>query len=426
MNPRTARLAVCTRGRGPDYMGWPTGSDPDIETLAAAVANSPAELHWLSGAESTLRADLPQLIRTLSETPIGLDTDGLALVSDSVIGVLMQAGLSRVRIGLHSSHSDAHDWLVGLPGAAKRARRALRTCLKASLEVDAQIILSRPTTEHLPETVALLRHLGVSRIHIRRPVLLDALHDRAIALSPRLSLLEPWLEACLQEAGDMELLVHDIPPCVAPGLPIKHFESEPWVLTAGLQLQASHGAGCTNCPQNFRCAGGPADYTALFGRLELDSAGPLPRDSICVPSTLPEGATPPPVRAGRSPATRIRQVHRQLALGRLYGDPVNGQDPAESPQQICVRLQGSSREIRKALVRAAQEGAPELVVEAVGLEPHPDLAELLMDSGRLSFERIILRAPEAHIASLGDKKRVALRRISQVEAIDPALPAEHR
>jgi hypothetical protein len=97
---------------------------------------------------------------------------------------------------------------------------------------------------------------------------------------------------------------------------------------------------------------------------------------------------------------------------------MNGEDAMEVQDSHRVLLQGSSREIRKALVRAAQEGAPELVIETVGSEPHPDLAELLADSGRLSFERVILRAPEPHIESLGDKKRVALRRISRVEEIE--------
>jgi len=385
------------------------------------MEESTARFHWLSGAEPTLRPDLLHLIQALSPLgPIGLDTDGLALVSEATVRTLRETGLTHVRIGLHSSQSDAHDWLLGLAGAAKRARRAIRSCLSAGLEVHAQIILSRPTMEHLPETVALLQRLGVRQVHIRRPYLSEAIRDRAVALSPRLGLLEPWLEAALEEARATEIFLHDIPPCVAPQIQLHHFEPEPWVLPEGVVLPSMQASThCAACPLDSRCPGAPQDYIAHFGSLELASAGPVARDAIKIPQEIPTGATPPPARAGRSPATRLRQLHRQLALGSLHGDPMNGQDAAPIPAQVVVELEGSSREIRQALVRAAQQGSAELVLHSAASDPHPALAELLIDSGRLSFESIILRIPESHLESLGEKKRVALRKIRQVEAIDP-------
>ena len=92
-----------------------------------------------------------------------------------------------------------------------------------------------------------------------------------------------------------------------------------------------------------------------------------------------------------------------------------GRTPPQPPQHVTVRIEGSSRSIRKELVRAAQQGAPELIIETVGDPPHPHLAELLQDTGRLKSERIVLRAPTTHLESLGEQRRIALRRITTIE-----------
>ena len=419
MSPDSARLAVNVIGRGPDYLGWPTGAAPPIEAVEATMRANPAEHYWISGAEPTLRPDLPDLIRRLSAIgPIGLDTDGLALGTPAIASVLRDAGLERIRIGLHSSQSDAHDWLVGLSGAAKRARRAIRVCVAAGLEVHAQIVLSRPTTEHLPETIALLFRLGVQGVHLRRPILGPALHTRAIGLSPRLGLLEPWLEGAVEEAASRPLTIYDIPPCVAPRLHRSLFRVEPWLLPEGLNHPVADPApGCTACPQDATCPGAPGDYLVHFGRTEIDSAGPLPRDAIRRPSHELLPTSPPPPRAGRAPATRLSQLHRQLDLKLLYGDPMNDEEAGTPADIITVPLEGSSRQIRKILVRAAQEGSARLVLVASGPTPHPQLVPLLQDSGRLGFAHITLRAPTSHLESLGAQRKVALRKIHTVEEV---------
>ena len=111
------------------------------------------------------------------------------------------------------------------------------------------------------------------------------------------------------------------------------------------------------------------------------------------------------------PATRLRQLHRQLALGQIYGDPLNGHDASLPPSQVTVRIEVQSNHPPE-LGSRAQQGAPELVVETVGGPPHPNLAELLQDTGRL--RNASSRAPH-HLESLGDQRRIALRRITQIQ-----------
>ena len=96
---------------------------------------------------------------------------------------------------------------------------------------------------------------------------------------------------------------------------------------------------------------------------------------------------------------------------------MNDEEAGTPADIITVPLEGSSRQIRKILVRAAQEGSARLVLVASGPTPHPQLVPLLQDSGRLGFAHITLRAPTSHLESLGAQRKVALRKIHTVEEV---------
>ena len=136
-------------------------SDPPIPALLDVLPD-PGSVSGvlLSGGEPTLRKDLPDLLGEMAEklTPrLGMATDGLILSSDKSVQFLMDKGLKRVRIGFHSGRADAHDWVVGLQGAAKRVHKSLRVCVEAGLEVEVETLVTRPTVSYLEETVELPR-----------------------------------------------------------------------------------------------------------------------------------------------------------------------------------------------------------------------------------------------------------------------------
>ena len=94
--------------------------DPPVAALGALAADAPLGPLWLVGGEPTLRGDLPALVLALSRAhagPLGVATDGLALASAERLQMLRKAGLTHVRIALHTARPDAHDWLVGRDGA---------------------------------------------------------------------------------------------------------------------------------------------------------------------------------------------------------------------------------------------------------------------------------------------------------------------
>ncbi len=123
----TARLRGGPRLDDPELD--PVPDDPSLSALAALGGS--ARRTVIAGGEPTLRADLPEVLAALPGAT--LRTDGLALVSPRALRPLEDAGLAGVRVLLHAPEPAAHDWLVGIESAAKRAVRALQVAAEAGL-----------------------------------------------------------------------------------------------------------------------------------------------------------------------------------------------------------------------------------------------------------------------------------------------------
>ena len=156
--PVEHRMIVTGRWRGTGKLERPRldppPPDPAIAELVEIGRALPAGAAlWLTGGEPTLRADLPALIAALSQcgVRVGLCSDGLALPVAGALAPLLASGLSSVRLGLHAARGDAHDWLVGRPGAARRVRKAVGSWRAAGLAVALGASSTRPTAGYLAE-----------------------------------------------------------------------------------------------------------------------------------------------------------------------------------------------------------------------------------------------------------------------------------
>ena len=423
---------------------WPTIADAPRLSLAACAAplgtRSRTSPVWLGGGEPTLRADLPQLLDVCSSLTdeLGLVTDGLALVSEEPLALLQRSGLARLRIHFHSGQSDVHDWIVNQRGAGRRARRAIQAAVAAGIPTEANILVTRPGAPWLTQTVRLLHNLGVCAIHLRRP-LRRSVHDRDfIAVSPRLGLVEEHLDRATVLAAELGLPIHlhGFPRCAAPRTPDAAFETardhllwptELTVLPEVLALGEGPPAdACPACPGLPVCGGAPDDYVDRFGNIELQSERPGPPRRP-VPHAPVFGQTPPepPPRGGRAPATRPKVAGKLASWPDLGGDPLAGQ-PGAVPQSAAVLwLQGPTRALRTALVRHAQDGPQQMIL--VDRDGHPEAAEMLRESLRLSFAAIDYVGCPGALADLGSRQLGRLKGIARmvltVDRIDdiPAL-----
>jgi MoaA/NifB/PqqE/SkfB family radical SAM enzyme len=388
-------LLSTARARAPsrldDALPPPHPADPPVAALVAAVAGV-GEPVWLAGGEPTLRADLPELCAAVAAPHggVGLLTDGLALARADAAGRLVEAGVRRVRVALHSGRPDAHDWLVRQPGATRLAVKALRTLRDLGVATEIAATVTRPTAAHLGELVELGAHLGVRAVHLRR---MTAVTEDAVMLAPRLALLEPELGAAARAAaaGAVRLWVHGVPRCRAgearacvagPHTVRRLAAADPAWQALAASLAGPAAGGCSTCPGAPECAGAPADYVARFGWEELVAPAERAPEVVVVRFAGPSRVACP-----------------------VCGDA--GVEPSEPEPTRGARLR---------LTRAARQGARVLRIASAASLAHPAAADLLREATLLAFERVEVAGEASAVAEWSDADMYQLRGITRLDA----------
>lgn len=380
----------------------------EVVRAAAAVSGRPGAF-LVGGGNPLRRSDIWELLAELARLRLlglGVCTPGHG-VTEAVVERLRAVGVERLHVPFHCARQDAHDWLVGQPGALKAAHRAIRACLAAGLPVAADIVLTRPTMVHLAETVALLARLGVRTIAVRRLMAHDAEGAAFVPLSPRLAPLEASLEHAATVALERRVRVslHDLPLCVAPRLrPLFAApDSEAWVMADGsVRTRGDAGPGCVTCPGPPHCAGAPRDYVARFGWEEFSHPQPsAARVHESVQDQQARRATEPMVFAWHGP-------HRVRC--EACADAAPDAEASRTPYE-------STRVIRARLVQAAQHRPSVLRLVGADLLAHPQAALLIYDALRL-FPRVRIAGEASPIV---DWSELDLRRIKDLDRIDVAL-----
>jgi len=450
------RLMVTLRDRGGGVLDQNIDAppaDPSLEQVLEVVPGLPEAISWvLLGGEPTLRSDLPALVKGLVEAGaprLVLATDGLVLTTERIVRNLKVAGINAVRLRFHSHHLDAHDWLVGRKGAGKRVVKAIRTCVSAGMPVEVEATVTRVTRPYLVETVEVLARLGVGGLCLRRPVAQGRCEAEFLKVSPRFGLTQPTLEAAVAAGirAGVRVTVEGFPRCACPAASAQRLqrgsvrwaapEAPGWERAAALFAYPEGSASCQTCPGPPECAGGPPDYIARFGMMEVGSEGNRQiKIGDLAPTPLAGGEVTPPPRSGRFPATRVRYVSRAAARPSLMGDPLVGIKPAPPPDTLRMIFAAPSRvraefddhlgpvepettrDARVRLVQAAQHGARRLRVASSGSLAHPNAPELLRETTRLAF-RALEVAGEG--SALNEASDMQLRRLRGIHRLDLVL-----
>jgi len=428
-------LGVFHEGRSADKLDQPPLSSElvPVETVHRLYRQQV----WLGGGEPTLRADFPQLLKGC-DVPVSLRTDGLVLTDEKRVKQLVSWGLKRVCIPIHSIRPDAHDWLVGMPGAARGSLKAVRVCAEAGLEVHVELVPTRPTTGLLMETVGVLARLGVHTVVFRR-LRLDWMNaNDVLPIVPRLGLLEPYLKGAIDAGLRLGVRVQCVgfPRCAAPDARAVWLGEDVWIDGQGNPLAASVKQACCGAVSQG-CEGVPLDYLGRFGSDEFRSEGGISASGT-IRNTDPKGPVEkgdgfvPPGRSGRAPATRLREITTRVFTPGRGIDPAPGRRARPRRTQIRISVKAPhptlakpfndshslepSRDVRRRMVDAAQEGAQHLHLCSSGLMVHPDAAALLREATRLSFTRVSFAGELSPLVHWSEREVRRLRGIHRADA----------
>ena len=385
----------------------PGGADdrPAAAVIAAArAAEGRPGSFVLGGGDPLGRDDIWALIEGVAgirADQLGLSTSGQRIAAP-VVARLRAAGVQRLHVPFHCARQDAHDWLVGHPGALKVAHRAIRACVEGDLPVVAEVVVTRPTAAHLAETIEVLARLGVRAVNVRRLTQADAPGPQFVTLSPRLAQLERYLEGAAAVALErrVRLALRDLPLCAAPRLRplMAPADGEVWLDAAGRAIdRGTHGPGCPTCPGAPYCAGAPLDYTQRFGWEEL-------------------------ARAADAAARVAERVADQRAAAPSAPLVFSWSGPSRVTCGTCADAGAgdapeSTRVVRARLVQAARYRPAVLRLVGADLLAHPKAAELIADALRL-FPHVEVAGEASAVAEWTD---FDLRRLRDLQRVDVAL-----
>jgi hypothetical protein len=289
MGAARIRLPIISAGRGGFCLdaavpAWQVGLDEVRKVLGELL---PGRVILLTGGEPTMHPQLPEILEMVavsSAERAGIVSDGLALADRRLTRELMACGLGCVVIQLHSARAAAHDFVTGMAGAARRAILALRTCVDAGLDVEAEIIVTRATAAHLGETAEVLRRCGIMSLHVRWLLPDQVETGRVLCVVARLLPQMRYVAATTKLAAQlgMELSLGGVPECLrmSCGAVVPPPCTDAWILPGGGNGTAPHVnlhgpgllAACDRCAGAYPCPGAPAEYVRTYGWLEIEVA----------------------------------------------------------------------------------------------------------------------------------------------------------
>jgi MoaA/NifB/PqqE/SkfB family radical SAM enzyme len=240
-----------------------------------------------TGGEPTMRADLLALVRRarqLGFTDVKLQSNGLLLGAGHNLERLVDAGVSRFHVSIHTHDPEAYETMVRRAGTHAAMTAGLRALVERGLAPVADVILERDTHARLPAALAWLHALGVGAADLWFVSLSDHNRDN-LASMPRMTEAMPNVHVALAWARAHAMTIRSlhIPRCLlgddhphawdpaAQGVrvvsPDATFDLRGSRLTGQLHVPA-----CVGCSFEQRCPGVRPDYLARWGDAEIAAA----------------------------------------------------------------------------------------------------------------------------------------------------------
>lgn len=183
------------------FMDAPDGALGELSTeealeLIDQMANCGVLRVDLTGGEPFVRKDIWQLIdRILSyKMVIGKVYTNGWLLNEKVLDEFAKRGI-KPAFSISFDGIGWHDWMRGIPGAEEAALRALKLCTERGFATDVEMCIHRGNQDSLPETIQVLRDVGVKHLKTSSVAQTDLWqgHSEGKALTP-----EEYTEAMIR------------------------------------------------------------------------------------------------------------------------------------------------------------------------------------------------------------------------------------
>jgi len=138
-----------------------------LEQYQAVLEENRRDKHWkgiiLTGAEITLRKDLPQLVEMAREScfeRIRIQTHGMRLESPDYCERLVDAGVNEFFVSVAGADSESHDAITEIPGAYEKMMKGLDYLERyPHLSIITNTVVTKLSYSLLPDIVTAMQHL---------------------------------------------------------------------------------------------------------------------------------------------------------------------------------------------------------------------------------------------------------------------------
>ncbi len=232
-----------------------------------------------TGGEPTLRRDLLPLVRhatSLGYTSIKVQSNGL-LYSPSNLKRMVDAGVTRFHLSLHTHRADAYNAMVRREHAYEAMCAGLAAAIEADLTLVVDLIMTTGTAPHLEGAVSWLADRGVRKARLWFVSLTDGNAHRTESL-PELRWLMPYVNRAFAKAKahHLDLRSLHLPHCLledperqsedpaAGGVRLLTPDDERDLADAKL-TPGAYVPACEGCEAKGACRGLRPDYLARHG-----------------------------------------------------------------------------------------------------------------------------------------------------------------
>lgn len=331
------RCRFCSNGDPmPEELRWADPATVEAEIRRRRLEG--AESIGFLGGEPTLYPHLERIVRLAREQGfrrVALCTNGSRLADAEYLGRLLDAGVTRVAMSIHSHRASVEDHITRRPGSFARKIRALENLVAARRRerlgdgLSLNTVLHRKNVEHLDRFVRFMAGIGVESIRFNfiRPC---RMAEGSKAWVPRFSLVTPNVlrVVTLNESGlHLALNFGDIPLCKYPRKVLcrpallRRYVGECWDMRTDVSVTWRHqrkamsarstrfnwqrrrlefkslAPSCRTCAIRDRCEGVWQKYLDLYGARDLASGPALV--AACLEAERPGAKRTP--RASRRP-----------------------------------------------------------------------------------------------------------------------------
>jgi MoaA/NifB/PqqE/SkfB family radical SAM enzyme len=236
-----------------------------------------------TGGEPSIRPDLLALVkaaRKLGFVDVKVQSNGLLFTAGNVAR-LVDAGVSRFHVSIHTHESAAYDALVRRPGSHALMESGLRNVVGSGVHVVVDMIIKSDTYRRLPEAVEWVAERGVPEIHLWYVSLTDGNAENPDSL-PAMREAVPYMRRALAvaRAHQIEIKSLHVPRCLLGDDAVHAWDpgaQRVMVVTPDATFELKHSrlagqtqvAACVGCEFEQICPGVRDDYLAHFGDAEI-------------------------------------------------------------------------------------------------------------------------------------------------------------